>query len=43
MERFTVSLDGKLLEQFNRYLERHGYANRSEAVRDIMSASSAAA
>jgi CopG family nickel-responsive transcriptional regulator len=36
MERFTVSLDGELLEQFNHYLERHGYANRSEAVRDIL-------
>jgi len=36
MERFTVSLDGKLLEQFNRYMQRHSYANRSEAVRDIL-------
>lgn len=36
MERFTVSLDGKLLEQFNRYMQRRGYANRSEAVRDIL-------
>jgi CopG family transcriptional regulator, nickel-responsive regulator len=36
MERFTVSLDGKLLEQFDRYMEKHGYANRSEAVRDIL-------
>jgi CopG family nickel-responsive transcriptional regulator len=36
MERFTVSLDGTLLEQFDRYMERHGYANRSEAVRDIL-------
>ena len=36
MERFTVSLDGKLLEQFDRYMQRHGYSNRSEAVRDIL-------
>ena len=36
MERFTVSLDGKLLEQFDRYMQRHGYTNRSEAVRDIL-------
>jgi CopG family transcriptional regulator, nickel-responsive regulator len=36
MERFTVSLDGELLDQFDRYMAKHGYANRSEAVRDIL-------
>lgn len=36
MERFTVSLDGDLLAQFEQYMQRRGYANRSEAVRDIL-------
>jgi CopG family transcriptional regulator, nickel-responsive regulator len=36
MERFTVSLDGELLAQFDEYIHRRGYGNRSEAVRDIL-------
>lgn len=36
MDRFTVSLDEELLEQFDDYIGRHGYGNRSEAVRDIL-------
>ncbi len=36
MERFTVSLDGDLLAEFDRYIEGKGYENRSEAVRDIL-------
>ncbi len=36
MERVTVSLDEDLLRQFDGHMARHGYANRSEAVRDIL-------
>ena len=36
MERVTISLDEDLLEQFDVYMERKGYANRSEAVRDLL-------
>lgn len=34
--RFGVSLDGKLLGQFDRSIGRKGYANRSEAIRDLI-------
>ena len=36
MERFTVSLDEDLLTQFDHYIQRRGYKNRSEAVRDML-------
>lgn len=36
MERFTVSLEGDLLAEFDRFIERKGYQNRSEAVRDLL-------
>ena len=36
MERVTISLDEDLLGQFDAYLERKGYANRSEAIRDLL-------
>jgi CopG family nickel-responsive transcriptional regulator len=36
MERFTVSLDEDLLTQFDEYIRRRSYGNRSEAVRDIL-------
>lgn len=36
MDRFTVSLDEQLLVQFDDYIRRRGYGNRSEAVRDIL-------
>ena len=36
MERVTISLDEDLLRQFDSYLERKGYANRSEAIRDLL-------
>lgn len=36
MDRFTVSLDEELLSQFDDYIRRRGYQNRSEAVRDIL-------
>ena len=34
--RFGVSLDEKLLRQFDRVIVRKGYANRSEALRDLI-------
>ena len=34
--RFGVSLDEKLLRQFDRLIIRKGYANRSEALRDLI-------
>lgn len=36
MERVTVSLDDELLTQFDAFIKRKGYANRSEAVRDLL-------
>ena len=34
--RFGVSLEEKLLKRFDRLIERKGYANRSEAIRDLI-------
>jgi CopG family nickel-responsive transcriptional regulator len=34
--RFGMSIDDQLLEQFDRLIERKGYMNRSEAVRDLI-------
>lgn len=34
--RFGVSLDKKLLEDFDDYIEEKGYKNRSEAIRDLL-------
>lgn len=34
--RFGVSLDEKLLRQFDHLIARKGYANRSEALRDLI-------
>jgi len=34
--RFGISMDSKLLERFDEYIEAHSYANRSEAVRDLV-------
>ncbi|SMP06122.1 transcriptional regulator, CopG family [Desulfurobacterium pacificum] len=34
--RFAVSIDEKLLERFDDYLEKKGYVTRSEAVRDLI-------
>jgi CopG family nickel-responsive transcriptional regulator len=34
--RFSVSIEPELLEKFNSMLEEKGYANRSEAVRDLI-------
>ena len=36
MQRFTISLENKLADQFTAWIKRHGYDNRSEAVRDLV-------
>tara|TARA_R110001592_G_scaffold79619_2_gene237936 strand:+ start:5764 stop:6168 length:405 start_codon:yes stop_codon:yes gene_type:complete len=36
MERITVTIDDDLLETFDRLIEKKGYANRSEGVRDAV-------
>lgn len=36
MERFTVSLDDELAQQFGHFMAQRGYTNRSEAVRDLI-------
>ena len=38
MQRFTISLDDKLAEEFDAWIAGHAYANRSEAVRDLLRA-----
>jgi CopG family nickel-responsive transcriptional regulator len=34
--RFGISMDDKLLVRFDEYIAQHGYANRSEAIRDLV-------
>jgi CopG family nickel-responsive transcriptional regulator len=34
--RFGVSIDSRLLKQFDKYINQKGYANRSEAIRDLI-------
>jgi CopG family nickel-responsive transcriptional regulator len=34
--RFGISLDGALLQKFDGLIESKGYANRSEAIRDLI-------
>lgn len=34
--RFGISMEKKLLQDFDRLIERKGYTNRSEAVRDLI-------
>ncbi|MEP6632668.1 MAG: nickel-responsive transcriptional regulator NikR [Luteimonas sp.] len=36
MQRYTISLDDDLAVQFETWAERHGYGNRSEAIRDLV-------
>ncbi|MBN1515678.1 nickel-responsive transcriptional regulator NikR [Candidatus Sumerlaeota bacterium] len=36
LERFTISIDRRLLEQFDDLNSQCGYANRSEAIRDLI-------
>lgn len=38
MERFTISLDDKLAQSFDTWMAERGYANRSEAFRDLLRA-----
>lgn len=36
MQRLTISLDDELAAAFDELMQRRGYANRSEAVRDML-------
>ena len=36
MQRFTISIDDHLAEDFDRLIAERGYDNRSEAVRDLL-------
>ncbi|MEW6107359.1 MAG: ribbon-helix-helix protein, CopG family, partial [Bacillota bacterium] len=36
--RFGVAVNGKLLADFDRTIQEQGYANRSEAIRDLIRA-----
>ncbi len=36
LKRFGVSMEGSLLKKLDAYLEEHDYANRSEAIRDLV-------
>lgn len=38
MQRLTISIDDELAADFDAYIARHGYQNRSEAVRDLIRA-----
>lgn len=38
MERFTISLDDRLAEQFDAWMAARSYENRSEAIRDLLRA-----
>lgn len=36
MERVTITLDADLLSQFDAYMDKQGYGNRSEGIRDAI-------
>ena len=36
LTRFGISLDARLLREFDRLIKRKGYTNRSEALRDLI-------
>lgn len=36
MQRFTISLEDSLAAQLEDWIQRHHYANRSEAIRDLL-------
>ncbi|MBW6520135.1 MAG: nickel-responsive transcriptional regulator NikR [Desulfoarculaceae bacterium] len=36
LKRFTVSIEQKLLNDFDTFMEQHHYKNRSEAIRDLI-------
>ena len=38
MDRFTISLDESLAAEFDHWIAQRGYANRSEAFRDLLRA-----
>jgi len=38
LARTALSIEGDLLEKFDRWMASHGYANRSQAVRDLIRA-----
>lgn len=38
MQRMTITLDDRLVGDFEDYLKTHGYNNRSEAIRDLIRA-----
>lgn len=38
LTRTTLAIEKDLLEKFDRWMDRHGYDNRSEAVRDLVRA-----
>ena len=35
MQRVTITIDDELDEELNRFMKARGYANRSEAIRDL--------
>jgi CopG family nickel-responsive transcriptional regulator len=39
LKRFTISLDEKLLDDFDDYIRQQKYVNRSEAIRDLIRSS----
>ena len=36
LTRFGISIDARLLDQFDQLIDRKGYKNRSEAIRDLI-------
>lgn len=36
LKRFGVSIESNLLDEFDNYIEKRGYKNRSEALRDLV-------
>lgn len=36
LARYTVSMDARLLAKFDELIDKQGYANRSEAIRDLI-------
>lgn len=36
MQRYTISIEDELAARFEAWIERHGYQNRSEAIRDLL-------
>lgn len=36
LARYTITIDERLLERFDRFIAAHGYSNRSEAIRDLI-------